>query len=75
MTDDRVNPLLREWQTPFGLPPFGEFAPEHFPPAFDRAMRVHADEIAAIAGSTAARTEITTPSAQATTIVPPPTRK
>ena len=54
MTDDRANPLLRPWHTPYGLPPFDEIAPEHFVPAFDHAMRAHCAEIAAIAGSPAA---------------------
>lgn len=32
------NPLLETWNTPFGVPPFGRIAPEHFPPAFERAL-------------------------------------
>ncbi len=46
MTD---NPLLRDWDTPFGLPPFGTFGPADFPPAFDAAMDAQRAEIAAIA--------------------------
>jgi peptidyl-dipeptidase Dcp len=42
------NPLLLSWETPFGLPPFERIRPEHFPPAFDRAMAEHEAEIAAI---------------------------
>ena len=42
------NPLLQAWQTPFQTPPFGEFAPEHFLPAFEQAFADHAAEIAAI---------------------------
>jgi peptidyl-dipeptidase Dcp len=45
------NPLFTDWTTTFGLPPFASIRPEHFPPAFDRAMAVHDDEIAAIGGS------------------------
>jgi len=52
MTDP--NPLLQAWQAPFGLPPFGDIVPEHFAPAFDRAMRTHRDEVAAIAATAAA---------------------
>jgi len=43
------NPLLKPWRTPFETPPFGEIAPEHFPPAFEQAFADHAAEIAAIA--------------------------
>lgn len=43
------NPLLRPWKGPFGIPPFEEFAPEHFRPAFDAALAEQQAEIAAIA--------------------------
>ncbi len=43
------NPLLKEWKTPFKAPPFPEFRPEHFRPAFDAALAEHDAEIAAIA--------------------------
>ena len=46
MTDS--NPLLTPWTTPFGVPPFDRIRPEHFVPAFDEAMRLHLDEVAAI---------------------------
>jgi peptidyl-dipeptidase Dcp len=49
-----ANPLFETWNTPFGVPPFDRIKPEHFPPAYDRAMAEHAAEIAAIAGSNAA---------------------
>src|SRR3954470_6005755 len=45
------NPFFTTWDTPFELPPFAAIRPEHFPPAFDRAMAEHEAEIAAIAGS------------------------
>src|ERR1700688_1455464 len=45
---DRVNPLLKAWQTPFETPPFAEIAPEHFLPAFEQAFADHAAEVAAI---------------------------
>ena len=48
MTD---NPLFEAWDTPFGMPPFDHIRPEHFPPAFDRAMAEHNAEVAAIIGS------------------------
>ena len=43
------NPLLRDWTTPFGAPPFPEITPEHFRPAFDIGLAEHEREIAAIA--------------------------
>ena len=43
------NPLLEEWRTDYGLPPFDRIKPAHFPPAFDRAMREHLAQIDAIA--------------------------
>src|ERR1700726_2841838 len=45
---ERANPLLKAWQTPFETPPFAEIAPEHFLPAFEQAFADHAAEIAAI---------------------------
>jgi peptidyl-dipeptidase Dcp len=49
---DLGNPLLRDWDTPFGAPPFEEIAPEHYLPAFDHALAAHRAEIEAIAGLT-----------------------
>ena len=43
------NPLLQDWQTPHGLPPFAQLQPEHFEPALRAAMQQHRDELAAIA--------------------------
>lgn len=42
------NPFFTEWNTPFGVPPFDKIRPEHYQPAFDRAMSVHEAEIDAI---------------------------
>lgn len=47
------NPLLEAWVPPFGLPPFDRVTPDHFRPAFDRALAEHRAEIAAIAGDPA----------------------
>ncbi|NIX78305.1 M3 family metallopeptidase [Microvirga terricola] len=44
-----VNPLLRPWTTPFGIPPFESITPEHYKPAFDAALAAQQAEIAAIA--------------------------
>src|SRR6476469_6711578 len=43
------NPLLARWTGDFGLPPFASIRPEHFGPAFDRALAMHRTEINAIA--------------------------
>src|SRR3954451_23483952 len=48
------NPLLKPWATPFETPPFGEIAPAHFLPAFERAFADHTAEIAAISHDPAA---------------------
>ncbi|WP_343717091.1 M3 family metallopeptidase [Inquilinus sp.] len=48
-----ANPLLAEWDTPFGSPPWERIAVEHFRPAFDAALAEHDREIAAIAGDPA----------------------
>ena len=45
------NPLLKDWKTPFKAPPFPEFRPEHFRPAFDAALAEHDAEIATITAS------------------------
>lgn len=45
------NPLLAEWDTPYGVPPFDRILPEHFLPAFEGAMSLHEAQIDAIASS------------------------
>lgn len=45
------NPLLAEWDTPFGAPPFPQFLPAHFSPAFDKVLADHRAQVDAIAGS------------------------
>ncbi len=45
------NPLLGEFETPFGVPPFDAIKPEHYEPAFEVAMERHAAEVDAIATS------------------------
>ncbi len=47
------NPLLRPWDTAFGLPPFPAIGADHFAPAFAAAMAENRDEIAAIAADPA----------------------
>jgi len=43
-----TNPLLSEWTTPFEIPPFEQVRPEHYMPAYIKAMEVHSAEIDAI---------------------------
>jgi peptidyl-dipeptidase Dcp len=43
------NPFFEDWTAPFGAPPLDRIRPEHFPPAYDRALAEHSAEIAAIA--------------------------
>jgi peptidyl-dipeptidase Dcp len=51
---DATNPLLADWATPHGLPPFADIRVEHFEPAFRLAMQEHRDELQAIANQAAA---------------------
>ena len=46
-----TNPLLAEWDTPFGLPPFDLIETTHFAPAFETALQDARAEIAAITGN------------------------
>jgi peptidyl-dipeptidase Dcp len=43
------NPLLADWTTPEGAPPFDRIKPEHFRRAYEHALAEHEAEIAAIA--------------------------
>jgi len=52
-SQDQSNPLLGEWTPPDETPPFPAIRPEHFRPAFDRAMADHMAEIEAIATGSA----------------------
>ncbi len=42
------NPLLSEWETPFGVPPFDLIESEHYLPALREGMQKQDVEIAAI---------------------------
>ena len=42
------NPLLAEFNTPFGVPPFDEIKPEHYMPAFELGMEQQRAEVEAI---------------------------
>ena len=52
MTDNN-NPLLADWKTPFGIPPFEDIRIEHYRPAFEAALKTHREEIDAIADNPA----------------------
>ena len=47
------NPLLKEWATPFGAPPFDEIKPEHYIPAFKAGIEEQRREVEAIASAAA----------------------
>ncbi len=51
---DPANPLLADWTTPDEVPPFDAINPEHFRPAYERALADHEAEIAAIKADPAA---------------------
>ena len=43
-----TNPLLQQWHTPFGMPPFESIKAAHFEEAFEKGLQQHQDEILAI---------------------------
>ena len=44
-----TNPFFEDWTAPFGAPPLDRIRPEHFAPAYDRALAEHSAEIGTIA--------------------------
>jgi len=50
------NPLLTDWTTPFGVPPFAEIKAEHFVPAIKEGIARQRKEVEAIANSADAPT-------------------
>ena len=48
-----MNPLLQDWNTPFGLAPFDQVSDDDFAPALKQALEAHKVEIAAIADNPA----------------------
>ncbi|MGB5846853.1 MAG: M3 family metallopeptidase [Ignavibacteriaceae bacterium] len=42
---EQKNPLLAKWDTPFETPPFDKITTEHYLPAFEKAIKIHNDEI------------------------------
>ncbi|MBR6211769.1 MAG: M3 family metallopeptidase [Bacteroidales bacterium] len=51
-TKDRTNPFLTEWDTPFGIPPFGQIEESDFIPAIQEGIRQHDAELEAIVNNT-----------------------
>ena len=47
-TETRVNPLLADWNTPFGIPPFEQVELGDYMPAYQEAIAQHNAEIDAI---------------------------
>jgi peptidyl-dipeptidase Dcp len=43
-----TNPLLKDWDTPYGIPPFAEIDDSHYMPAFDQGIAELEAEAAAI---------------------------
>jgi len=48
------NPLLSDWNTPFGIAPFDQIVDENFSPAFEVALQTHVEDIKAITNTQAA---------------------
>ena len=46
------NPFLKEWATPFGVPPFDEIQEDHYIPAVKEGIRIQDSEIQNIVEST-----------------------
>ena len=44
-----TNPLLADWQTPFGIAPFDQISDDDFAPALEQALAAHGAQIEAIA--------------------------
>ncbi len=47
-TDVMENPFLQEWDTPFGVPPFGQITEDHYLPAIEEGIKQHEAEIQAV---------------------------
>ncbi|MFW5758956.1 MAG: M3 family metallopeptidase [Bacteroidota bacterium] len=44
-TTEEDNPFMKEYQTPFGVPPFSEIENEHFLPAFEQGIKQQEEKI------------------------------
>lgn len=45
---ERENPLLKTWDTPYGVPPFDQIQVSDYKPAFEQAFKEHNEELLAI---------------------------
>lgn len=52
ISQESENPLLREFNTPFGVPPFDQIKEEHFLPAIKACIEIHKKEIESIVKNT-----------------------
>jgi peptidyl-dipeptidase Dcp len=50
-SNQQNNPLLEDWSTPFGVPPYDEIHEDHFPPAFEYAIAEQRREVESIAAN------------------------
>ena len=50
------NPFYKEWDTPFGVPPFDQIKDDHYMPAFEKGMKENLAEIDAIVNNPEAPT-------------------
>jgi peptidyl-dipeptidase Dcp len=50
------NPIVEPWTTPFGVPPFAEITTAHYMSAFEEGMKLHRNEIRAVAENAEAAT-------------------
>ncbi|MDR2684752.1 MAG: M3 family metallopeptidase [Prevotellaceae bacterium] len=46
--NQKQNPFLKEWNTPYGLPPFAEISDKDYLPAVEEGIKQHAAEIETI---------------------------
>ena len=46
------NPILSNWKTQYGIPPFETIKPEHYMPAFLKGFEEHMKEVEAIINNT-----------------------
>lgn len=55
-TVEETNPFFKEWNTPYGVPPFASIKNKYFAPAFEEGMKQQLAEVDAIAQNTEAPT-------------------
>ncbi|MBO5698996.1 MAG: M3 family metallopeptidase [Bacteroidaceae bacterium] len=56
INDTSNNPFFEEWTTPWGVPPFEQIKPEHYKPAFLKAMELQKVEVQSIVDNAEAPT-------------------